>query len=170
MPTDPAHFEVIRRLPERPRASEWTPIRMTLLKADDQGRPHQRADLPWLGSEVLVLRDQAIEPVGGLLQSYGDVLPLQCEGARLALFSAQAVAGVLDEEHSDMVRFSSGRIMALRSPAFHTAALGDRQAFKLAEMPRGDLYITEQLVEAIRATGMTSGTDFIPVDVESHRR
>lgn len=166
VPAESADFEVIRTLPERPLGAPWQSIHMTLLKVDDRGRPHQRADMPWLGSEALVLRDEAIETVGALLRPHGELLPLVCDDARLALFSAPVVVGVLDGDRSDIVRFGSGRIMALRAPAFHAAALGDTKAFKLAEMPRGDLYLAGELVDAIRATGMTAGTDFAPVYVE----
>ncbi|HXH80275.1 hypothetical protein [Nocardioides sp.] len=61
-----------------------------------------------------------------------------------------------------MAEFSSGRIMSLRRPAFIADALNDKQAFKLAEMPRGDLYLADDLVKAILDTGMSSGTDFTP--------
>lgn len=166
VPTDPAEFEVIRTLAERPAGAVWQPVHMTLLKLDDHGRPHRRADLPWLGADAIVLRDEAIETVGALLRPHGDLLPLLCDDARLALFAAPAVAGVLDEGRSDMVRFGSGRIMSLRAPVFRAAALGNTKAFKLAEMPRGDLFLAGQLVEAIRATGMTAGTDFTPVYME----
>jgi hypothetical protein len=109
---------------------------------------------------VLVLRDEAIETVGALLQPHGELLPLACDEARLALFSAPKLEGVLDEGRSDIERFDSGRIMDLRAPVFRTELIGDTQAFKLVETPRGNLYLGEQLVEAIRATGMTSGTVF----------
>jgi hypothetical protein len=133
---------------------------MTILNEDDGGKPHLRADLPWLGSEAVVLRDEAIETVGSLLRPHGEILPLVCDEARLALFAAPVVAGALDEDRSELVRFGSGRIMVLRTPAFHVSALRGAAAFKLAEMPRGDLYLTDTLVDAIRATGLTAGTDF----------
>jgi hypothetical protein len=163
VPTDPADFEVVRMLAERPVGSGWEPIHMTLLKVDDHGLPHQGAYLPWLGSEAIVLRDEAIETVGALLRPHGELLPLLCDDARLTLFAAPAVAGVLDENRSDLDRFGSGRVMALRAPVFRADVLGSTGAFKLAEMPRGDLFLTGDLVEAIRATGMTAGTDFAPV-------
>ncbi len=166
LPTDEADWEVIWALAERKVGGPWTPIHMTLLKLDDYGRPQLRSDLPWLGSDVLVLRDEAIETVGEVLRPHGELLPLLCDEARLALFSAPVVQGALDEARSDIVRFGSGRIMALRAPAIREAALGGMWAFKLAEMPRGELYLTEQLVEAIRGTGMTAGTEFTVVSGE----
>lgn len=160
VPTDSGDLEVIRALGERPPGGPWTPIPMALLKVDEHGQSQKRSDLPWLGGHVLVLRDEAIEAVGEILRPHGELLPLVCDEARLALFSAPVVQGVLDEARSDMVRFGSGRIMALRTPAFRRSALGGRGAFRLAEMPRGDLYLTGHVVEAIRSTGMTAGTHF----------
>lgn len=122
--------------------------------------------MPWLAAGVLVLRDDAIEIVGELLRPHGELLPLECTDARLAIFTAGALVGALDEMRSDVVRFSSGRIMSLRKLAVRTEAIADRQAFKLAEVPNGDLYLTEQLVERIRDTGLTSGTDFTEVAVD----
>lgn len=160
LPVDSDNFEIFQGLPERHPHGTWQPIQMTLLTTDDRGRPQRRADLPWLGSHVLVLRDEAIDTVGSLLAPHGELLPLACEQARLAVFSAPAVAGVLDEGRSDIVRFGSGRIMAIRHPVFRRDVLGGAKAFKLAEMPRGELYLAEDIVDEIRATGLTSGTDF----------
>ena len=163
IPSNPANFEVLRTLAERWPSEHWQPLPMTLLKSDDHGMPHRRADLPWLGFHVLVLRDHAIEAIGAILQPHGELLPLQCDDARLSLFSAPLIAGALDVEHSDIKRFpSSGRIMKLTRPVFHAAAIGDTMAFKLEEMPRGSLYLTEPLVEAILATRRTAGTNFVP--------
>jgi hypothetical protein len=120
-----------------------------------------RADLPWLGENVLVLRDAAIEAVGKCLQPHGELLPLECDDARLVLFSAPVKTGVLDESRSHLERFDSGRIMALRSPTFRLPALQGVAAFKLAEMPRGDLFLEGALVADIVATGLSAGTDFV---------
>lgn len=162
LPMHASDFEAIRTLADRSLGSAWKPIRMSLLRSDDRGQPQRRAQMPWLGSEVLVLRDEAVDTVGALLLPHGEVLPLDCDDARLSLFSAPTIAGALDRDRSDMAEFSSGRIMSLRRPAFIADALNDKQAFKLAEMPRGDLYLADDLVKAILDTGMSSGTDFTP--------
>ena len=160
LPIDDADFAVIRGVGERRAGEAWMPIHMSLLKVDDHGKPQMRSDMPWLGEHVIVLRDEAIEIVGEILRPHGELLPLLCDEARLALFSAPVVEGVLDEAESDIVRFSTGRIMSIRSPAIRSEALGAISAFKLAEMPRGDLYLSENLVKEILATGMTAGTQF----------
>jgi len=137
---------------------------MYLLTRDDHGRPVRRADLPWNSGAVIVLRDEAIEVVGDVLRGHGEILPLECWTARLALFSPPLVSGVLDEDRSDLLRFDSGRIMMLKRPAFDLSKLGGIKAFRLAQMPRNQMYLTQSLVEELLATGMTSGTEFVPVD------
>ncbi len=161
LPTDTANYEVIYSLAQRTDSSGWEPIHMRLLKSDVGSKgPYKRADMPWLNSGVIILRDEAVDVVGEILRPHGVVLPLLCEEARLALFSAPLVEGVLDEERSQIKRFRSGRIMELRKPVFRTGLLGGVKAFKLSEKPRGDLYLTGDVVEEILATGLTSGTDF----------
>lgn len=160
LPLDPADFEVFRTLSERQPGTAWHRIQVRLLKEDEHGRPWLRSDMPWLGGHVLILREEAIEAVGQLLAPYGELLPLECDDARLVVFSAPIVANVLEESRSEIARFASGRIMDIRRPAFNLGALAGRGAFKLAELPRGDLFLRGDLVEAIRATGLTAGTEF----------
>lgn len=117
VPTDSRDFEVLRALGERRPGDSWRPIRVTMVRVDDQGRAQARAEMPWLGSHALVLRDKAIESVGPILKRCGELLPLLCEEARVVLFSAPLVSGALNEDLSEMVRFGSGRIMALPAPS-----------------------------------------------------
>lgn len=166
LPVDGAHYQTLRGMSERDAGVPWEPIVMYLLRSTGDGRvlrrrsKRKRADLPWLGEYALILRDEAIEAVGSVLAPHGVLLPLSCADARLVAFTAAPVAGVLDEEGSDIVRYSSGRIMMLRRPAFRLEGLQGRQAFTLAEMPGGALFLTGELVEAIMATGLTAGTEF----------
>lgn len=159
-PVDPDDFEALWTLPERRPGAAWQPVQMRLLKEDEHERPWRRAEMPWLGGHVLILRDEAIEAVGPLLAPYGELLPLTCDEARLVVFSAALAANVLEEDRSEIVRFASGRIMDIRRHAFDLGALVGNRAFKLAEFPRGDLFLTGDLVESIRETGLTGGTEF----------
>lgn len=168
LPVDDADFEVLQTLGVEPRATDLGDVEMYLLKVDDRGRAQRRASMPWLGSHVLVLRDEAIESVGPLLRSFGELVSVTSADARLAVFGAATLEGALDEERSEIVRFGSGRIMDLRAPVFRPEVVTDIGAFKLAEMPRGDLYLTGDLVDAIRGTGMTAGTDFKLVHDAGH--
>ena len=140
--------------------SDWSAPEMTLLTADERGEAHRFAYLPWLGSHVLVLRDEAIEAIGPLVAPHGQVLPLRASGARLAVFRPPLLAGALDEQASEFARFSSRRIMDLRVPVFRPLVVASASTFVLAEMPRGNMYLSGELVDAILATGFSAGTEF----------
>lgn len=158
LPVNDSDFEAFRRLPMD--ESRWFAPEMSLLTQDDRGKAHRSAHMPWLDGHVLILRDEAIEAIGPLLAPHGQVLPLRASGARLAVFSAHPLAGALDEQASELVRFSSGRIMHLRAPVFRPSVVASASAFVLTEMPRGNLYLSGQLVDSIRETGLSSGTEF----------
>ena len=93
MPTV-SDYDVFMTLDDPPSATAWEPIHMSLLKVDeDRGRQRQHAYLPWLGSGALVLRDEAIEIVGALLQPHGELLPLASDEARLTPSRRQSSRG-----------------------------------------------------------------------------
>lgn len=163
LPIEDADFERFRRLGEDARKFVSRPPQMRLLRVDDDGKLLKPAGLPWLGSHVLVLRDSAISVLGPLLAPFGKVIQLASNDADLAVFNANSLPGVLDEERSEIVRLGSGRILDIKRPILHDEVLSGVGAFKLPEMPRGDLYLTEDLVDAIRATGQSTGTDFLLV-------
>lgn len=138
----------------------WAIPELHLLRVVDGSKQLRRAVLPWLGSFALVLRDEAIDTIGPLLSDYGQLLPLLSPDARLSLFAARLVPGAISLEKSEIVRSSDGEIMYFQRPVFNDEVIAEAGAFKLPEMPRGDVYFTERLVDAIRATGCDTGTKF----------
>ncbi|MDR1394166.1 MAG: hypothetical protein LBJ62_09415 [Bifidobacteriaceae bacterium] len=160
LPVDDDDFEVLHTVGTRALVDVWRPVRMKIIRFDKL-LVLRHAFLPWCMDNLIVMRDEAIDKVGPVLAPHGVILPLECKGARLALFTAPPVEGVLDLEQSGRVeRFSSGRLMRVFSPVFNLGVLGDRQAFMLAEFPRCGLCLTGRLVEEVLATGMTKGTVF----------
>lgn len=142
-----------------PRAATWSPVPMHLLR-EDEDESMRRADLPWLGGNVLILRDEAIAVLGPVLADHGELLPLECADANLVVFNATRVIDALDEQHSDVVRFSSGRIMDIKKAAFRGELLTGSVVFKIPQMLVGPLYFTSEMVERIRATRLHSGVTF----------
>lgn len=158
LPVDDADFETLRLAGQT--SEPWPSPEVRLLRTEDDGTLLRRASMPWLDSHALVLRDEAIDSVGRVLNYRGDILPLKSGDARFCLFAAHIQSSALDLEHSQIVRFSSGRILDLKRPVFHDEVVARAGAFKLREMPRGDVYFTQDVVEALRATGDAVGTDF----------
>ncbi|MGV8857605.1 hypothetical protein [Rhodoglobus sp.] len=164
LPIDEAYFETLHTLEAGSQPSMISEVELKLSKTDDRGRREKRALMPWLGSNLLLLRDEAIDTVGPLLSGYGSVFPVKCREARLAVFGAPLLEGALDEVASEPARFSDGGIMYMPRPMFHPHVVEKAGAFRVAEMERGPVYFTGELVDAILATGQTSGTDFVLLD------
>ncbi|GAA4671648.1 imm11 family protein [Phytohabitans rumicis] len=161
LPLDGKHALLFGGFDGTPRAGAWSPVPMYLLRSDEGG-PRRRADLPWLGSHVLILRDEAIAEVGPILADHGELLPLECADAGLVVLNVTRVVDALDEERSDIVRFSSGRIMDIKKATFRGELLTGPAVFKIPQMPFGPLYFTSDTVELIRATGRHRGVTFRP--------
>jgi hypothetical protein len=138
LPCDQADWEVFRSLNGSSRLDSWRPVRVKLGPAED-GVEFRPAALPWMGSHVLVLKREAVEALGPTLSGAGELLPLDCEEAELHVFNALNSLGALDEERSDLVRFSSGRIMQIKHNVVDPDTIGSAEVFKLTAMPRGSL-------------------------------
>ncbi|HVQ88475.1 MAG TPA: hypothetical protein VMT88_09855 [Actinomycetes bacterium] len=121
--------------------------------------------MPWLSSHTLALRDEAIEKVGPLLAPFGRFVRLDCPDAHLAAFVARPLAGALDQDRSEIVRFrSSGEgVKRIENVHFRSDAVASQGVFCLPEFIRGPLYLTEDLVDRIIATNHSSGTVFAEI-------
>ena len=168
-PVNDSDYEAFTTFSERQPGDSWKPVRMELprwMRGESplSGSFRRRADMPWIGSEVLLLRDEAVDVVGEILRPHGEVLPLECGRARMAVFTASPVAGVLDHSRSSIERLSTGTIFRIRRPAFRLSVLGNVKAFTLPEISRAcPLLFAGDLVDEIVSTGKTSGTVFVPV-------
>ena len=154
--TDP-----IRRLPSRQPGDPWTPVWVYPLSPGEDGQPAKKADMPWHGSGVLVLRRPAREVLGKVLADDAEMLSLYCdEGEDLWLVNAWRVVDALDEELSQVERFSSGRIMTVHRYAFREEAVAGLRCFRIPQ--QHVMFVTDEVAEATRAAGLR-GTTFRPV-------
>jgi len=146
-------------LDKRP-GRRWRPPVAELVR-EDAGRRLERATAPYLNRSVLVLRDEAIEGLAGLLEPHGLLVPLTCADAELVAFVAP-VLDLLDEESSELVRFDSGRVMDVLRPRFRDGA-DAHPAFRVSSMPAGPLFVSAGLAAGLADTGLLAGTDLVPV-------
>ena len=158
VPDRDADFDVLRQFDGTSRRACWSPIRVTLGAADDNSGSPLEGDFPWLGSHVLVMRERAIAAVGDLFNQHGELLPLECDEAALWLLNVCRSIDALDEEASEIVRFSSGRIMVVRKPVFRSDALGDADIFKVPQLLTGPIYFTDKAVDQMEAAQLTGLT------------
>lgn len=163
-PINSDDFDQLEALDGTPKAADWSPIAFEILTEDgDSGAPLSRADVPWLGSFTLILRDKAIDTAGPIVAPFGELLPVECETAKLVMFNATEVLDALDEDASEIERFrSSGRIMSIENHVFRADAIPERAVFKIPQSRKGQVFYTEAVVNDLKALGLT-GIDFTTV-------
>jgi hypothetical protein len=147
-------IEIFWALDGTPRAATWSPVPMRLVTRE-RGTTLARADMPWLGHQVIVLRDAAAEILGHLLAEQGELLPLACPDAVLHVFNVLHVIDAMDAEASRITWLPSGAIMTIDSLVLRPDALDEPLIFKLPQMLRGPLYFTRPIVDEIGKTGLT---------------
>lgn len=159
LPVNEDDFETFLSFDGSPRASTWTPVSVQLLSTDE-GRALEKSDFPWLGRHALILSSGAVDAVGELLRTDGELLSLACDEAELWVFNPTTVVDALDKDWSELVRFnSSGRIMTVTKYAFQAELVDDVLAFKVPELLRASTFVTDGFVDAVKLASLR-GVDF----------
>lgn len=158
---DDVDYERLHAIATHQPGEAWVPPPMHLLERDDDGTPLQPADLPWLVSMTLAVAKDALARIRPLLAPYGEFLPVSGSATGCHLFNCTSWTDALDEEESELARFSSGRIMRIRTVTLAADAFEQAEVVRLDQTPRGPLYYSAALVEQITALGLT-GTVFTP--------
>lgn len=117
------------------------------------------SDFPWLASHVLIVRERALENLRGILESNGELLPLNTnDGTNLWAYNARVV-NALDEARSSLQKFSgTNRIMRIRKVAFIKDAIIGVDVFRLPYQASAT-YVSERFIERIKKAELV-GLDF----------
>ena len=160
---DHGNWEYLLELGEERVAEGFRPLPAYRI-LEDEGETFDEADMPWMGGHFLVMRDHVREALLPIMADDVEFLPLATDdGLRLWITHALRLVPVLDLERAEVKRFpSSGRIMRIIRHHFLPEVDQAGTAFHLAEMRRGHLYLTEQVVDRVRRAGFT-GAKFTEV-------
>lgn len=112
---DGSDYEIFASFDGSPRTALWRPVRVRRVRVDN-GSTFKASDFPWLGAHALVFARRSVDILGPLLTSHGELLPLAAnDGSELFVLNVTRILDAIDDEHSDVVRFSDGRIMFIKS-------------------------------------------------------
>lgn len=120
----------------RSLSAEWTPVPVRIIAQDGPER-FESADLPWLGSHALVVRERALDRVASALDGDGEFLELDCvnDDEPLWLFNVTRKLDVFNEDTSTLVRSpSSGRVMRVLEYQFRDDMLEGVRAFRVSQV------------------------------------
>lgn len=139
------------------RAQTWSPLRMRLVR-EDEGKSLSESDSPWLGAHALIFRQRALQRVGAFLKEHGELLPISCPDAELAILNPKVIDS-LDESGSSVLRFSNGRIMRIMKHAFRADVLAGAEVFKIPNLRVSPTFVGDRFVELWNSSGLV-GLEF----------
>jgi hypothetical protein len=146
-PLDPDDFERINTLINgTERLPGWSPIPMRIIRKDE-GKPLQESDSPWLGSHALIFRKAAIDPLKLVLEANGELLPLDAANVELRMYNPRHVVDALDETSSEVIRFSSGRIMMINRYVLKPEVIRTLAIFKLSCLRVSPTFVHQGFVD-----------------------
>ncbi len=151
---DGSGFSLLAALNDGPAGQAWTPLAAEWIEDDlNEGKP--KSDFPTLGT-FPVFSQRAVDALLDLLVENGELLPLEVEDGKYYIYNVTRRLDALDEEQSELMRFSTGRIMNVMRYGFQRAKLQGAAIFKVPQI-RGNVFVTEPFVrrvEEVRLTGL----------------
>jgi hypothetical protein len=134
--------------------ARWTPVSVEVLR-DEIHKDRPSSDFPGFGAGKPTFSDRAVDVLKDLLVSNGELLPLDCKERTYRVFNVTRLVDALDEKHSEVERFSSGRIMNVERFAFYSDRVRDLTIFKIPQFPIGDIFVTDSFVERVKSNCLT---------------
>lgn len=138
-----------------PIRDQWEPIRM-YWETNAGTRP--LSDFSTIIGGGVVFNARALEALGDLLEGRGEMLPLEVEAPdAYHVFNVTRLSEALDEERSEFVYFSDGRIMVTADDRyeFDVAELASETIFKLPQIPEVYEYVTDAFRQRVEEAGLT---------------
>lgn len=161
-------WDIVDMLGKRDRVgSSWPSLRVRPRAPSPPG-PRLQGDFPYLGSIIPILSERAVEELRDVLESNGEVLPLDCTDGTYYAYNILTAIDALDEEKSDVERFpSSGRIMLVNRYEFFSEKLEDAVLFTLSGRSKANVFVTDEFVTRVHQAGLL-GFEFRRVWCSTH--
>lgn len=157
VPINPADWDVFNRFDGSTLVKSWLPLNVSYNV--DESRRLSESDFPSLLTHVPVFSQRAVDVLGTLLTENGELLPLNCHGKNYFAYNVTNLVDALDFRQSEIVRFSTGRIMDIKKYVFRSESLSEVTVFKLPQTPRMDVFVTDPFVERVRSSALSG---FLP--------
>lgn len=136
------------------RKNGWQPIKVNIINEGDNGEKLNKSDSPWLGSNSLIIRQSAIDKIGGFLEKYGELLPLDCDEDNVVIFNPTVVVDALDENASSILRFKSGKVMRIVDYVFRPEVVTDKHIFKIPNIRASSTFVSDHFVDLWISAGL----------------
>lgn len=156
---DESEFGILSDLNDRSAGASWRPLAVEWIEDElNDGKPD--SDFPTLGTTP-VMTQRAVDSLLDLLVENGELLPLELGSTRYYAYNVTRNVDALDEGRSEIVRFSSGRVMRVSRYEFYPDRIRDLSIFKLPQL-RSDVFATSVFYKRVRDAGL-SGFQFTEI-------
>jgi hypothetical protein len=138
-----------------PRRDTWKPIAVKLIRKTMRHKFRQ-ADAPWNSSNALIFRRSVLEKIGAILETNGELLPLECADAELWVYNPTNVLDAFDDKASVGERFDdSGYLYMVSKYVFYPDVVAGVDIFKLKGRRVSPTFVSEKFVEMWKTAGLT---------------
>lgn len=161
-----ADWEIGDRFDGTPFGSSWRPLEVEICRENNDDRKYLKGDFPYtIGfGPSLVLSNRALYVLEPLLKNNGELLPLKYSDGDYTLFNPTCLVEALNFEQSDIVYFSTGRILNVQRYVFDAEKIPSNTIFKIAQIPLLDIFVTEHFKLAVENNNL-EGLLFKPVEL-----
>jgi hypothetical protein len=98
---------------------------------------------------------RAKQQLGPHIDGLGQWLALECDEAPYWLFNVTHTVDALDEENSEVIRFSDGKVMRIAQFAFHPEKLRGELLFQVPQCLGTPNLVTQDFVDLVHQHGLT---------------
>jgi hypothetical protein len=98
---------------------------------------------------------RAKQLLGQHIDGLGQWLALECDEAPYFLFNVTHTVDALDEENSEVIRFSDGKVMRVAQFVFHPAKLRGQLLFQVPQCLGSPNLVTQDFVDLVHQHGLT---------------
>jgi hypothetical protein len=149
-------FQIAVEMDGKSVASAWRAYPVKVID-DELNAGALPSDCPTLGI-IPTFSQRAVEVLRDILEAHGEILPLSAETGRYHAYNVTRVVDALDEQKSEIVRFSDGDVMRVARYEFLPDRLYKIPIFKVPQL-RAQVFVTEEFVRRVEDAGLV-GFDF----------
>ncbi len=130
----------------------WKPVAVKRVKTNENGKILLASDFPGGSLGDLIVSSHARALIGSVLEQYGELLPLTCDEGDFWTLNVTSLVDALDEAMSEILRApTSDRLLMVYKHAFRPEKLRNVMLFKLPQLKRSTVFVTDEFVNLIRS-------------------
>jgi hypothetical protein len=149
---------IFTKLDDKPVSTSWKPLRVRRVRGSLR-EGFRASDSPYYGTEILIFRRSAVNALRDMLDTHGELLPLDDEGGvELWAFHPRTI-DALDQEKTQGSRLPDGRIELPRIHVFLPEKVEGVDIFKRAAPRAGGIYLSERFLQRWKQAKL-KGLDF----------